>query len=276
MRVFIFLMLALAWMVLSQPEPVPVSASADPGPRFVFTDQSEPTPATSAPVEVPELTVPESLTMPPDSRVYRVRATGTNGYGQQASGECAAVAIEGQLLTVYHLTHDLRNPQVSVQVDGEWKPAKFVPVAGASVATLDMAYVQIADTLPDHASVRAPVYFEPVSIWANETGEWLTGIVSENRTVSLSPDCPGVKQGDSGSPIYGEDGKLIGIVAGMQGSSDTGTLQPRVVKMATVGRKSDTPKPRQANVSVPVQSGNCANGQCNQTQNYRQLFRRRR
>lgn len=81
-------------------------------------------------------------------------------------------------------------------------------------ATLDVAIIQLDQPLAGHEaapfSTEAPAYMAEATVCGMVSGQH-TGFVSDNETLSLPRDQPGIQKGDSGGGVF-VDGTLVGIL----------------------------------------------------------------
>lgn len=147
----------------------------------------------------------------------------TNGYG----GTAVAVAPD-TLLTVHHVA---RYSSAQVAIGGQWVNATVTHPADADDAWRDGAIVKVQGSNLPVMNVRAPVYYEPVTVYGMKTRTKMRGFVSASRYVSLSPESRGIEQGDSGGAVVAADGSLVGIISGNEGQSMNVPPNNRVVAM---------------------------------------------
>lgn len=158
------------------------------------------------------------------ANVYPISANGGNV-------GCAVAISADTLLTVYHVA---KFGNVNVGINGAWVPAQVLYVNAADDGLRDGALLKIPNGQLPTLPVRAPKYYEPVTIYGLRTKTQQRGFVSTARTVSLLPDNTGVASGDSGGAVVADDGHLIGIVTGNEAASQaiSTPANPRVVYMS--------------------------------------------
>lgn len=199
---------------------------------------------------------------------HRVRARGhvlaeVNGVRQwiepKTFPSCTAVSLGGgRFVTAGHLLGGLGGKvEVDVEVDGQW----VNNAAQARVDGQDILFLQIDKDVPGVA-VRSPAFFEDVTLYGLASKDPQTGLFAGDRHLALTPDEPGITFGDSGGGVFGNDGKLIGIIQGF------GKDGPRSVYMVGL---EDVPAPKVAEAPPPVAKSppiarSCPNGQCQRPQ----------
>ncbi len=191
-------------------------ASAAPG-SSAFSD------VPAAPVKVP---TPVASGAPATDEgwtlnVFPIKCVNSNG---------SAVAVgPGTLLTTFHVA---RYANAQIGVNNQWVAAAISHPRGASDGIRDAALVKVANGQFPSMNVRAPVYYEPVTVYGLRTQTRQRGFVSGASAVSLLPETMGVSSGDSGGAVVGDDGSLVGLISGSESGAQYGTLDnPRVVMM---------------------------------------------
>jgi len=134
---------------------------------------------------------------------------------QCANGDGGSAVAIGPttLVTAQHVV-ERAGSQCRVTVNGQQYLARITPIPGADNRLRDAAFLSISGVQLPYLSIREPEYFEPARLYGLRTNQVQTGFVTADRTVSLDPQFPGTRQGDSGGAIVGEDGSLIGIISG--------------------------------------------------------------
>lgn len=251
-------LVAVAWIAFDDSPGTSAEPVSGQGPMFVFDEP------------IAKLELPPALSNPnppEDQFTYEVKAVGMNDKGQAVTNTATGVAIGPEtILTVYHLCdgstranvfYPIRTAHYSVKIDGSWCDATFQPVAGADVHSMDMAYLTIKGADLPHVSLKHPDYGDRVKVFAGRSGSMMSGTVTQEHRVSLSHNEPGVKPGDSGSPIYSDQGQLVGIAVGYEDG------EPRSVVMMPVQAYKESVS------TSPVQTQpNCPDGQCNKQPQY--------
>lgn len=167
--------------------------------------------------------LPAVIAFDPAPYAYAVRARGhrlVNGryVAAEPPPSCTAISVgEGRFLTAGHLVENLHGGiEIDIQVDGRWK--NNVPFQKA--ADRDALTIVTELDVPS-VEVRAAEYRESVVAYGLTSCEPLSGlycgILATGRPesfVSLDPEERGVDPGDSGGGVFGQDGKLIGLIQG--------------------------------------------------------------
>lgn len=157
------------------------------------------------------------------NNVFPIRST--------TGSNCSAVAIsQDTLLTVYHVA---KAGAISVGVNNQWVPATALSIQRVDEGARDGSLLKIPNGRLPAINVRAPQYYEPVTVYGFRTKTAQRGFISAARTVSLLPENQGVGLGDSGGAVVADDGSLVGIINGFESASPAiGTpLNTRVVYM---------------------------------------------
>lgn len=129
------------------------------------------------------------------------------------SSGCAVSVAPDKLLSVHHV---VRYNSAQVQAGNSTLTAEVSHPPGADDIAHDGAYLKIPGGTFPAMKIRAPFYYEPVTLYGLRTKTRQRGFVSSYRTVSLVPEANGVESGDSGGAIVGDDGCLVGLISGIE------------------------------------------------------------
>lgn len=211
-RVFALMFLLVACVPLCSCVPEPAFAEK---PKVLWSSEA---------VDLPEVSVSQEPPLfDPSPYVFPVRARGHRLIsGRYVPADpppsCSAVSVGGgELITTKHLLDSLHGKiEIDIEIDGAW-----LNNAPYSVAPdRDALRIKTDRDLPS-AEVRKPVYREEVVAYGltscRSLGGLYCGILSTGRPesfVSLDPGEEGVDPGDSGGGVFGQDGKLIGLIQG--------------------------------------------------------------
>lgn len=235
--------------------------------------------------------LPQSSHRSLDKYVYQVHCTGIDVRGRQVTSSVGAVPIApDRLVTVAHYLDDIRSLQSLVlEVDGRNMPV----TRHQRDAINDLAILTVTGASLEHVEYRSPRYMESLQTYGPVSAEVKTGPCSDmylgdydvhEATVSLLPSESPVQQGDSGGAVFGEDGKLVGIIKARNPE------ETRVCKFVPIEPFRDriegvqspamrSQSPQVAATPATYSSGSyCVNGQCYQQPQIakRRLFRVRR
>lgn len=130
------------------------------------------------------------------------------------SAGCAVAVAPDTLVTVHHVAN-YAAAQISTQ--NQWVNGNVTHPPQADDGLRDGAIVKVPNGQFPSMRVRAPVYYEPVTIYGLSTKVKQRGYVSAARYVSLMPESPGVVSGDSGGAVVADDGCLVGLISGNEG-----------------------------------------------------------
>ncbi len=145
---------------------------------------------------------------------------------QGATGAAVAIAPD-TLLTTFQLA---KYAQADIGVNGQWLKGNVTHPQGANAAVRDAALVKVPNGQFPSLKIRAPLYYESVTLYGLKSQVKQRGFVSSARTISLLPETNGIAIGDAGGAVVGDDGALIGLVSGSEAGNLTGTRDnPRVV-----------------------------------------------
>lgn len=142
------------------------------------------------------------------------------------SGGCAVAVTPDTLVTVRHVA-GYAAAQVSTQ--NQWVNGNVSHPPQADDGLRDGAIVKVPNGKFPTMRVRAPVYYEPVTVYGLKTKVKQRGFVSAARYVSLLPESPGVVSGDSGGAVVADDGCLVGLISGNEGQVLNVAGNPKVV-----------------------------------------------
>ena len=215
--------------------------------------------------------VPAVIAFDPAPYAYAVRARGhrlVNGRYVAADPppSCTAISVgEGRFLTAGHLVENLHGGiEIDIQVDGRWKNnVPFRKAADRDALTI------VTDLDVPSVEVRAPEYRESVVAYGLTSCEPLSGlycgILSTGRPesfVSLDPEERGVDPGDSGGGVFGQDGKLIGLIQGYGAErKNVATVLVADLPQASALAPARSSVPR-SSFTQPSPPADCRNGQC--------------
>lgn len=212
----------------SESVPTPVGATSTEESAFATTETEEypaPPPPPSIKQTETATTVAKGTTFNIADHVYPIRANGGNVGG--------AVAISPDtLLTVYHVA---KYNGVQVGIEGKWYNSDTRTLPQPDDGYRDGAILRLNNTRLPSLNVRAPVYYEPVTIYGFKTKKAQQGFVSSARTVSLAPSNEGIRSGDSGGLVLADnDHSVVGIITGNEAENKLIPAGPntRVVYMA--------------------------------------------
>lgn len=195
-----------------QPETSPKEAAA-PSPEVALVNPG------MAVQNVLKATVPQT-----DTWLQNI-VTVTNGAW---SGTAVAVAPD-TLVSAHHVVKQA-NVTVTDAAGTTWQGTAAYPDK-ADDFDRDGAIITVKGGKFPTMLVRAPRYYEPVTIYGLRTKTKQRGLVASGRFVALVPGQPGVEQGDSGGAVVADDGALVGIISGNEGETATAPRNPLVVTM---------------------------------------------
>lgn len=216
--------------------------------------------------EPPVVELPAVIAFDPAPYAYAVRARGhrlVNGryVAAEPPPSCTAISVgEGRFLTAGHLVENLHGGiEIDIQVDGRWK--NNVPFQKA--ADRDALTIVTELDVPS-VEVRAPEYRESVVAYGLTSCQPLSGlycgILAAGRPesfVSLDPEEQGVDPGDSGGGVFGQDGKLIGLIQGY-GAERKNVATVLVADLPQASALA----PARSSVFEAIAPAGCRNGQC--------------
>lgn len=169
------------------------------------------------------------------------------------SSGCAVAVAPDTLLSVYHV---VKYNRAQVEILGTRVTTAVTHPPGVNDLEHDGAYLKVTNTGLPSMRVRAPVYYEPVTVYGLATKTKQRGFVSNYRIVSLLPEMPGIRSGDSGGAVVADDGCLVGLISGIPVGFDKIPTNPRLVaftridylspylpKQGMEGTNPDVPKP---------------------------------
>jgi len=162
----------------------------------------------------PSDTQTESMPVEIEQHVFPVTSHDSSG--------CAVAVAPDRLLSVHHV---VRYNRAKVQVGNDVLTAEVQHPPGVDDIAHDGAYLKIPGGKFPTMKIRAPFYYEPVTLYGLRTKTRQRGFVSSYRTVSLVPEANGVESGDSGGAIVGDDGCLVGLVSGVENPIQKGIPQ---------------------------------------------------
>ncbi len=142
------------------------------------------------------------------------------------SSGCAVAVSPDTLVSVYHV---VKYNRAQVEILGTRVTTAVTHPPGVNDLEHDGAYLKVTNTGLPSMRVRAPVYYEPVTIYGLTTKTKQRGFVSNYRIVSLLPEMPGIKSGDSGGAVVADDGCLVGLISGVPVGYDNIPTNPRLV-----------------------------------------------
>jgi hypothetical protein len=227
------------------------SESAPPAPVAVVPSQPQGDPV-SAPSDAP----------PPRNWLENVHTV------KAGSGTGTAVSVRPD--TLYTANHVVDGYSTAwIAVNRQWVQATVKPLANVGPLR-DGALLTIAKGDLPSLQVREPEYDEPVTVFGMRTQRKMKGRVVRVDLVSLNKDEPGVDAGDSGGPIVGDDGCLIGIIKGHANKDDqiNAKVDRRVVYFvpAEIFPKDAPNAVAKAQPSNSPAPQNCPGGVCPQPQ----------
>lgn len=187
---------------VEQPDAAAPKAAVAPNSTSAFSDVPPETPAVKGPVAAaPPVSGPDWT-----QNVFPIK-----GYN---SAGCAVAVAPDTLVTVHHVAN-YAAAQISTQ--NQWVNGNVTHPPQADDGLRDGAIVKVPNGQFPSMRVRAPVYYEPVTIYGLSTKVKQRGFVSAARYVSLLPESPGVLSGDSGGAVVADDGCLVGLISGNEG-----------------------------------------------------------
>lgn len=220
--------------------------------------------------------LPAAIPFDPAPYAYAVRARGHRLVdGRYVAAEpppsCTAISVgDGRFLTAGHLIENLQGGiEIDIQVDGRWK--NNVPFQKA--ADRDALTIVTRLDVPS-VEVRAPEYRESVVAYGLTSCEPLSGlycgILATGRPesfVSLDPEERGVDAGDSGGGVFGQDGKLIGLIQGYGAErKNVATVLvadlPQASAFTSARSSVSRPASSASSLSGAIAPAGCRNGQC--------------
>lgn len=243
-------------------------------------DVAPPKPVGSAPPITPTGPVASTAPVATDwlNNVFPAAAYGGKRF-------CAVAVTPTTLLSA---SHAAPYANASVGVEGQWISASVTHPPAAGAGQRDAAILTVPNGNFPSMPVRAPRYYEPVTIYGLVSKKPQRGFMSHAWGVSLTPGSPGITAGDSGGAVVADDGSLVGIISGFENGNLTGTSHnplvvyitradvflPYIPKSAPRGAGYGTAKPSafdlppdtsavfQYNTTPNTGQGNCQNGQC--------------
>ncbi len=151
---------------------------------------------------------------------------------------CAVAVAPDTLVSVYHIA---KSANATISLSSGPISANVTHPPRANASTNDGAVVKIPGGQLPSMRVRAPVYYEPVTLYGLRTRVKQRGFISGARSVSLMPEAVGVATGDSGGAVVADDGCLVGLISGHEND------YPHVVLITRLDYLMPyIPKPRQA------------------------------
>lgn len=186
------------------------------------------------------------------------------------AGDATGTAVSVRPDTLFTAHHVIEGYSTAwVAVDRKWVQATVTPLANAGPLR-DGAMLTIAKGSLPAIQVREPEYDEPVTVFGMRTKQRMKGRVVRVDLVSLNKDEPGVDAGDSGGPVIGDDGCLIGIIKGHADKEEQigGKADRRVVYFvpAEIFPKDMPNAVAKASPSNSPAPQNCPGGVCPQPQ----------
>ena len=142
------------------------------------------------------------------------------------SGTCAVAVGPETLLGVYH---GVKYNRARVTLNGAEVITTVQHPPGVNDYDHDAALLKIPSGKLSFMPTRAPMYYEPVTVYGLATKTKMRGFVSSYRYVSLLPETPGVRSGDSGGAVVADDGCLVGVISGFVKGFDGLPDNPRIV-----------------------------------------------
>ena len=142
------------------------------------------------------------------------------------SSGCAVAISPDMLLSVYHV---VKYNRAQVEILGTRVTTAVQHPPGVNDLEHDGAYLKVTNTGLPSMRVRPPMYYEPVTIYGLATKTKQRGFVSNYRIVSLLPEMPGIRSGDSGGAVVADDGCLVGLISGVPVGFDSIPTNPRLV-----------------------------------------------
>jgi hypothetical protein len=230
---------------------VPREAVA-PTTESAFSDVPPASPAVKGPVaSAPAVSGPDWT-----QNVFPIKCYNSSG--------CAVAVAPDTLVTVHHVA-GYAVAQISTQ--NQWVNGNVTHPPGADDGLRDGAIVKVPNGQFPSMRVRAPVYYEPVTIYGLSTKIKQRGFVSAARYVSLLPENRGVVSGDSGGAVVADDGCLVGLISGNEGQVLNVPSNPKVVAITRIDYLAPY-VPRQAMAAtagdVPLPGGSVFPGKADQ------------